>query len=322
MRATMKQADGASAPRRGPAPPNPPDRRSPLRNRLEYWLARFALWSMSVGSRELGLRVARGWVFLIDTAVPRLRRTAQKNLDKVLTSEPPESRASIADESFRSIARILLTLARLHTISRDNAAGWIRYDGLEYFHEAKRCGKGVLFATAHLGNWELSAFAHGLLTEPMHVVARALDNPLLDGLVHRLRTLSGNQTIEKRDFARGILRALGRKEAVGILIDQNTSAAEGIFVPFFGIPACVDKGFARIAAHSSAAIIPGYALWSDEENRYILKFYPPMYATGDVEQDTARLHAHLESVIREHPGQWLWMHRRWKTRPPGEQPLY
>src|SRR5262249_37616112 len=133
---------------------------------------------------------------------------------------------------------------------------------------------------------------------------------------------SGNRVIEKRDFARGILRALHQNQAVGILIDQNVGLDEGIFVNFFGMPACVDKTFAKLAARTGAAIIPGFAVWSESERKYILKFYAPLYANGDLEADTQRIHAALETAIREFPDQWLWMHRRWKTRPPGEAPLY
>jgi len=259
---------------------------------------------------------------MLELALPRLRRVARRNLAMALPQSSEAERERIAGSSFASIARLLVSLARFDRFTRENIGEWIVYDGLEHFHEAKRRGKGILFATAHLGNWEISAFAHGLMTESMHVVVRALDNPKIDALLTRLRTMSGNRVIEKRDFARGILRALAGNEAVGVLIDQNASLAEGIFVDFFGVLACVGTGFAKIAAHSGAAIIPGFALWNEEERRYRLKFYPPLYATGDVEADTRRIHALLEAVIREHSGQWLWMHRRWKTRPPGEPALY
>ena len=183
-------------------------------------------------------------------------------------------------------------------------------------------GKGVLFATAHLGNWELSAYAHALMTEPMHVVVRPLDNPLIDRLVERRRAGSGNRIIEKKDFARGILAALHRNEAVGILIDQNASPDHGVFVNFFGIAACASTSFAKLAAHSGAAVIPGFALWRETEGRYVLHFYPEVPMSGDAAADTAALQKKLEAAIREVPDQWLWIHRRWKTRPPGEGSLY
>ncbi len=156
----------------------------------------------------------------------------------------------------------------------------------------------------------------------MHVMIRPLDNPAIDRLVEHRRALSGNQLIAKRDAARAVLRALQHNDAVGILIDQNTSLDEGVFVDFFGTPACANTAFAKIAARTGAAVIPGFALWSENEQRYVLRFHPPIAMSGDAAQDTARLHKFLENVIREHPGQWLWIHRRWKTRPPGEPPIY
>jgi KDO2-lipid IV(A) lauroyltransferase len=193
---------------------------------------------------------------------------------------------------------------------------------MEHVEAGLAAGRGILFATAHLGNWELSAFAHALLAGPMHVVARPLDNPLIDALVERRRTLSGNRLIFKKDYARGILKALAANEAVGILIDQNAAPAEGVFVDFFGVPACAGTGFAKIAAHSGAAVIPGFALWSEDERRYVLRFYPAVPMTGDAARDTAALQSQLEAVIRAHPEQWLWIHRRWKTRPAGAPALY
>lgn len=297
--------------------------RSWLRTWLEYLAARTAVISLSVGSREWAERLARGYVRLLDLAIPRLRRTAAINVKMALPHLPPAEQQRIIDGSFHAVARILVAMARFPSIGPQNISEWIRYDGYEHFEESLKAGRGVLFATAHLGNWELSAFAHAILCgRPMHVVVRALDNPRIDALVSRRRTLSGNHIIEKRDYVRGILRALSRNEAVGVLIDQNAGLREGMFIDFFGTPACVATGFAKLAAHSGAAIIPGFALWSESERRYILKFFPPIQATGDAGADTRRLHAHLESVIRAYPDQWLWMHRRWKTRPPGEPPIY
>jgi KDO2-lipid IV(A) lauroyltransferase len=128
--------------------------------------------------------------------------------------------------------------------------------------------------------------------------------------------------ISKAGAARAILAALKRNEAVGVLIDQNAAPEEGVFVDFFGTPACAGAGFARIAARSGAAVIPGFALWSEAERRSVLRFYPPLPVTGDAAADTAALHKRLEEAIRQYPDQWLWIHRRWKTRPEGEPPLY
>ena len=290
---------------------------------LEYAAARAVVITLAIGPRSWSDRLARGYVRLLDLAIPRLRRTAETNVRMALPGVGEAERRRIVDGSFHSIARILVALARFPRIDAKSISEWIRYEGFEHFEAAMKEGHGVLFATAHLGNWELSAFAHAILSgQPMHVVVRALDNPKIDALVAGRRTMSGNRVIEKRDYARGILRALGQNEAVGVLIDQNAGLREGFFIDFFGIQACVATGFAKLAAHSHAPVIPGFALWSEAERRYILKFYPALHATGDAEADTRRLHAHLESVIRQYPDQWLWMHRRWKTRPPGEPSLY
>jgi len=262
------------------------------------------------------LAVSRSLAHLIDRAVPRLRRVAERNLQ--LAGLPTELVSGVYD----SIGRLLHSFARLPQITRANVGDWIRYEGFEHFAEAKRRGRGVLFATAHLGNWELSAYAHALLTEPLHVVARPLDNPRLDAWVNRRRAGSGNRILGKKHFLRSVLRALAANEAVGILIDQNAGLRGGIFVEFFGRLACVDAGFMKLAHHSGAAVIPGFALWDAARQTHILRFLPPVETSGDLVADTQRLHTILEGVIRQYPDQWLWIHRRWKTRPPGEPPLY
>jgi KDO2-lipid IV(A) lauroyltransferase len=296
--------------------------RSALRDALEYGLAWLALNSLAYTPLPVSSFLARGYVRVLDLTLPRLRRVAMGNLAMALPQTDPRDRKRIADGVFRSIARLLVAFARFPRLNRGNVGRWIRYEGFEHFEQAIRRGKGVLFATAHLGNWELSAFAHALMAAPMHVVVRPLDNPRIDALVARRRMLSGNHLIEKKDYVRGILQALSANEAVGILIDQNASLDSGVFVDFFGIPACAGTGFAKLAAHTGAAVIPGFALWSEPERKFVLRFYSEVRISGDLQADTARLQAVLESVVREYPDQWLWIHRRWKTRPPGDGSPY
>lgn len=285
---------------------------------IQYLIARVVLWSIAHAPFPVALLYAR----LLDLSLPRLRRTARRNLELAYPEKTPAEREKIADEVFRSIARLLYSFARFPKMNSRNISRWIRYEGLENYLQAKRAGRGVLVATAHFGNWELSAFAHAWMTEPMNVMIRPLDNAGIDRLVEHRRRLSGNHLIEKWDSARAVLRALQQNEAVGILIDQNTSLAEGVFVDFFGTSACANLGFAKIAARTGAAVIPGFAVWSEQERKYVLHFHPPVEITGDAPSDTQRLHSTLEAIIRQNPGQWLWIHRRWKTRPPGEPPLY
>jgi KDO2-lipid IV(A) lauroyltransferase len=293
--------------------------RSPLRTWIEYAVAILVLKSLEWTPLPLANLLAIVYAKLLDRAIPRLRSVAHQNLAFAL---PDVDADRVTDGVFRSIARLLVSFARFPLIRPDNVSRWIRCEGQEHYNRAIREHRGVLFATAHLGNWELSAYAHGLMAAPMNIVVRPLDNPLVDGLVERRRARSGNRIIAKKDYARAILKALAGNQAVGILIDQNASPENGAFVDFFGAQACAGVGFAKLAARSGAAVIPGFALWSDKERMYVLRFYPPIAMTGDAARDTQAIQSQLESVIREYPDQWLWIHRRWKTRPPGAPPVY
>lgn len=285
---------------------------------VSYWLARAVFAVLAAVPLPVAFVLARAIAASLDLAIPRFRRIAERNLRIAGYGSRPD----LIDALYRHIGRMLVTFARFPRMTRENIHEWIRYEGFEHYERAKAEGRGVLFATAHLGNWELSAFAHGLMTEPMNVVVRPLDNPHLDRLVERRRTLSGNHVIGKKDSARALLKALRDNEAVGILVDQNSTLNEGVFVNLFGVPACTNAAFAKLAHHSGAAVIPGFALWSDKERRYVLLFLPPVQMSGDAADDTQRLQSAIEAVIREHPDQWLWIHRRWKTRPLGEPSLY
>lgn len=285
--------------------------RSAFRNWAEYIAVRAVVGSVTVVPGLAGL-----YFRILDAVAPKLRRVA--NLNLLMTGMP----ASATDEVFTSLARMLVSFSQFPRITKDNAAQYIRYEGFEHFEQALAKGKGVLFATAHLGNWELSAFAHALMAQPMHVVVRPLDNPLLDAFVQRRRTLSGNTILGKRDFMRGILKALHANQAVGVLVDQNVGLDEGVFVDFFGLKACVSPVFAKLAGRTGAAVIPGFAVWNDVERKYVLKFYPPVEISSDPTEDSQRIQSAVELAIREFPGQWLWIHRRWKTRPSGEPPIY
>jgi len=276
-------------------------------------LARWASGSLAAGVRLL----TPGW-----------RRVAEQNLRLALPETSQRDHDRIVRGVYQQLARVLLALARAPRLNASNIGGWIQYEGFEHYRQALAKGRGVLFLTAHLGNWELSAMAHALFGNPMHVMVRPLDNPWLDRLVESLRKRCGNQTIRKQDAARDVLRLLRRNEAVGILADQNSAGGDSVFVDFFGVRASATAGFVKLAMRSGAAVLPGFALWKESEKRYVLRFYPPleMVSTGnpseDVVANTQRCQSCIEAVIREHPDQWLWIHRRWKTRPPGEAPIY
>ena len=200
--------------------------------------------------------------------------------------------------------------------------------GEENYRAAEQGGKGLLLLGGHIGAWELSSFALGLYGHPCHFLVRAITNARVDALVNQYRGLSGGKPIEKNESARVMLKVLHTGGAVGILADHNTALEEGVFVDFFGIPACSTSGLARIALRTGVPVVPVYALWDETAGKYCLHIDPQMelIRTGDVDVDvranTARFIQIVENIARAHPDQWLWVHKRWKTRPPGEKPIY
>lgn len=299
-----------------------------MRQRAEYAL----VWGIVriMGSlprsvaRSLGAAIGRA-AYL---AIPRLRRVGYRNLSLAFPNLPLRERRRILRTLYRNLGWQLAEFCQMPRYTLDRASQFIRYQGLEHYLQARHLGRGVLVLTGHLGAWELSSFYHSLAGYPMSMVIRRLDNPLVDRLVNRIRCLHGNRVLHKNDFARGLIAAMRAGETVGVLMDTNMTPPQGVFVDFFGHPACTASGVARVALRTGAAVVPGFLLWEPGEARYVLHFLPPLQlaATGDEERDavanTQLFTAVLEQVIRQYPEQWLWVHRRWKTRPAGESPLY
>lgn len=259
----------------------------------------------------------------------KLRHTGTQNITIAFPSMKAEARVALLKTAFQHLGRHLAEVCLMGRYTRSFAQeNVMRYEGLQHYLDAKQAGRGVLVLTGHLGAWELSSFLHSLLGHPMGIVIRRLDNPLLDRMVNGLRSQHGNRILHKDDFARGLLHAMARGETVGILMDTNMTPPQGVFVPFFGVEACTASGLARVARKTGAAVLPGFLLWDEREKRYILRFGEQLVlqTSGNTEQDalhnTALFARVTEDYIRQYPEQWLWLHRRWKTRPPGEPALY
>ncbi|WP_218624005.1 lysophospholipid acyltransferase family protein [Granulicella sp. dw_53] len=299
-----------------------------LRQALEFgavWVFVNALRVLPRGlARWAGARV--GWVSYL--LLGRLRQVGVRNLKLAFPEKSDAEREAILRREYRNLGWLLAEFCQMQDYSAERASEFIRYEGLENYQRARDKGRGVLVLTGHLGGWELSSFYHSLMGMPMGMVIRRLDNPLVDAYVNRIRCLHGNRVIHKDDFARGLIASMRSGETVGILMDTNMTPPQGVFVPFFGVPACTASGMARVAQKTGAAVVPGFLLWDEQEQRYVLRFGEEIATvdTGDTEGDsvrnTALFTAMLEEYIREYPDQWLWMHRRWKTRPAGETGIY
>ena len=299
-----------------------------MREALEYAFAWTLLRLMGALPRGAARRTGAALGAVAWRLLPNLRRAGLRNLELAFPGMSPEERLCLLRRVYRHLGLQLGEFCQMPRYTRDNTRDLIRYEGLTHYLAASQRGKGVLIVTGHLGAWELSSFWHSLMGHPMTMVIRRLDNPRVDKMVNDIRCLYGNRVVHKDDFARGLLQAMRRGDTVGILMDTNMTPPQGVFVPFFGVPACTASGLARVALRTGAAVLPGFLVWEPVEHKYVLHFGEEvrLVETGDDEHDvlanTAQFTAAIEAFIRRYPDQWLWVHRRWKTRPEGEAPIY
>jgi Kdo2-lipid IVA lauroyltransferase/acyltransferase len=302
--------------------------RGGVKEQIEYFLARVLLQTFGAMPRRTAAHAAAGIAWIGFHLARRQRAAGLRNLQMALPDLTDQQRVEILRGCFRNLGRLLVEFSHFPELNEANISQLVTQDGLENYHEALRRGRGVIFMTAHFGSWELSSFAHSLFGYPMKFVVRPIDNSKVDALITHYRTLGGNVPIQRRSAGRDILKALRENEAVGILFDQNTTSDEGIFVDFFGIPAATTPAIATFALRTGAAVLPGFLIWEEQVGKHRLRFDPPvtLIETGNLEQDVAEntklFNRILEGYVRKYPDQWLWIHRRWKTRPLGEGSLY
>jgi Kdo2-lipid IVA lauroyltransferase/acyltransferase len=299
-----------------------------VRERLEYLAVLLLLKTIGAMPRALARFVGAQTAAFLLWLRPGLRHAASENLKLAFPEWNSKQRSAAIRGMVRQLGWMGAEFAHFPRYTKKNIEQIVLLDGFENFATAQARGKGVLFLTGHMSAWELAPFAQALYGYPLHFLARAIDNPCLDALVSRYRCLSGNLPIEKNQSARAVLKVLGAGGTVGILADHNTLHSEGVFVDFFGIPACTTAGLARFALHTDAAVVPGFLHWDAALRKYRLCFEPAVDPTRtgddetDIRENTQRFTRVIENYVRRYPDQWLWLHRRWKTRPPGEPSVY
>jgi len=294
----------------------------------EYSLALLLIRSFGLLPRNLAYPAAQTLAWLGFHLAKRQRSAGLRNLRLAFPELHDNERRRILRSSFRNLGRLLVEFSHFPELSEKNIARFVVHDGLENYLEGLKRGCGVIFMTAHFGAWELSSFAHAIYGYPLKFIVRPIDNTRVEKLISAYRTLSGNVPIQRRSAARDVLTALRKNEAVGILFDQNTTRSEGVFAEFFGIPAATTPAIALFALRTGAAVVPGFLIWDEGLGKHRLRLDPPvdLVNTGNLDSDVLENTKHfnkiLEGYVRKYPDQWLWIHRRWKTRPEGEQSVY
>ena len=301
-----------------------------LRTYLEYAPVRLALMALGRLPPRTAYRIGQSLSNIAYLLAADLRRTGAINLRLAFPEKTDEERAVLLRECFDSLGRELGLFSQMASRSSEELKQLIEPQGWENLENARaERGNRLIYVTAHLGAWEMTSLGISLLGYPFTFLVRRLDNPKIEQLVDEVRTKFGNQTIDKLSAARSMVKLLRNGEqALGLLPDLNTLDDEAIFVDFFGVPAATTFVIAKLAVRTNTPIVPFFAPWSEKRGKYLLIAEPPIVpkCTGDEEADVRRvtieITRRLENQIRKFPGQWLWIHKRWKTRPPGEPPIY
>ncbi len=304
--------------------------RGSARIRLEYLALRAVVGLLRMLPLSLALRLGElGALLAYVLDVPH-RRIGMKNLAIAFPERSLRARRRILRGSFLNLGRMAAELAHLPRFSDRQLQDMVRFADEAWWREASGWERstGVLVLSGHFGNWELLVYAHGKRGHPVHMVHRAIANPLVDRWLAELRRRAGTRMIRKSAGAGGVLQALHERGLLVLPIDQNSTRGLGVFVDFFGLPASTNSGMARIALRSDAPIVPAFIVREGRSARHQVHVLPILQVerTGDpvedVRRNTQRFTRVFEEMVRRHPEQWLWMHKRWKTRPPGEPRLY
>ncbi len=274
-------------------------------------------WLLAHLPARLGLWVGARVGDMLWLTLPGRRAVAMDNLGRAFGSERSESQlAQLGRRSFEHLGMNLIEACVFFFRPPSVLLSRVDLGNPEPVQAAVALGKGVLALTAHYGNWELLAAASALSVYPLSVVMRPLDDPVVNWLIERFRRRSGVDLIAKSQALPAMRDALRQGRMVGVLLDQNASRTEGVFVPFFGMPASTSKALAVLSLRTGAPVVPIFIRRGQGGRHYVWADLPiPAPETGDVTDYTAAFNRSIEAAIRQAPEQWFWLHRRWKTEP-------
>ncbi|HEU5237049.1 MAG TPA: lysophospholipid acyltransferase family protein [Pyrinomonadaceae bacterium] len=306
-------------------------KKSKFQIHLEYWLARLLLAFFAALPLPIAMRLGSALAGL-GRLFPRLRRTAESNLKLAFPEISELERQRLMRGCFENLGRLLAIFSHFTKSNPAPLEQLIQAEGLEHLiaakSHAKSRGRGIILYTGHIGAWELTSFGLSMLGHPFNFLVRRIDNPKIEELIDRARMHRGNRTINKRSAAREMLQILQTGGILGLLVDLNALDREGIFVDFFNVPASTTFIVAKLALRTGAEVLPVFAPWDKSHQKIRLTVGQPVTfePTNNQEENVRRLTQSftrvVEDCIRRYPDQWLWIHRRWKTRPAGESEIY
>lgn len=298
--------------------------------RLEHGLFRIFRGFFASLPRPWALGLGASLGSFLYFADARDRRVALKNLAFAFPDWSDAERRSVLRRSCRNLGRVAAEYCHFDRLTRESIQRYVRIADPAVWQSTWEIARerGAIILTAHLGNFELLAYAHGLMGCPVTIVHRPMRNRLVDRDIIQWRARAGTRSIAKKAAAKDVIRALRNREMVAIPADQNQTRRFGVFVDFFGIPASTTPGPARLAALTGAPVFPVFLIREGETDRHRIEVMPEltMADSGDRHADTLtntqRCTAAIEQAIRRHPDQWIWFHKRWRTRPEGLPKLY
>ena len=305
-----------------------PKKRSNLQSKSELLAVRSFLGAVGALPLETSMKFGKSLGKFIGARFPKLSKTARRNLEIAFPGMPESERGKIIRGTFESLGRHLGFVSHFKKFKHEDIRYLVELEGRENFDRAVETGKGILFFTGHFGSWEVFNLLPPAFGFGMNILVRRIDNPLVESFVDNFRTRFGSVTLDKKKSARTMFRVLENGELLGILADLNVQEREGTFVDFFGVPASTTTSIAKLAIKTGAIVLPAFAVWDEAKTKYVVHLEPPVeYRKHDnsdenITELTQKITNVVERYVRKYPEQWLWIHKRWNTRPKGEKPLY
>jgi len=305
-----------------------PKKRSKLQSKSELLAVRSLLGAIGALPLETSMRFGKSVGRFFAQRFPKLQKTARRNLEIALPDLSAAEKERIILGTFESLGRHLGFVSHFRKFKHEDVRGLVEIVGREHFDAAHETGKGILFFTGHFGSWGVFNLLPPAFGFDMNILVRRIDNPLVENYVDKMRTRFGSVTLDKTRSARTMFRLLENGKLLGILADLNVQEREGVFVDFFGVPASTTTSIARLALKTNAVVMPAFAVWEETKQKYVVYLEPPVnYVEGDNSEEnirdlTQKITNVVEKYVRQYPEQWLWIHKRWNTRPKGEKGLY